>query len=104
MFATLATGAEAVLASTALVGLNLVAPEADPVALRDYWLHMQLFKFIANKFPDVAFALHAGELEQGLVSGCRVAQGDPCMHATFVPACVACCSPALATLCAGAGC
>lgn len=68
MFAALATGAEAVLASTALVGLNLVAPEADPVALRDYWIHMQLFKFIGDQLPDVAFALHAGELTQGLVS------------------------------------
>ena len=69
VLAAVAAGAEAVLGSPAMVGLNLVAPEAAPLALRDYWIHMQTFKFIGEQFPDVPFALHAGELEQGLVRG-----------------------------------
>jgi len=40
VLAALATGAEAIAASSALVALNLVAPEADPLALRDYWIQV----------------------------------------------------------------
>jgi adenosine deaminase/adenosine deaminase CECR1 len=50
-----------------VVGLNLVAPEDHPTALRDYTLHMQMLGFLAAHYPDVSIALHAGELTLGLV-------------------------------------
>src|SRR5262249_20148638 len=50
-----------------VVGLNMVAPEDHPTALRDYTLHMQMLGFLAAHYPDVSIALHAGELTLGLV-------------------------------------
>jgi len=49
------------------VGLNLVAPEDDRIALRDYDLHMQMLQFLSARYPSVPIALHAGELTPGLV-------------------------------------
>lgn len=49
-----------------VVGINLVAPEDDPVALRDYRLHMAMIGWLSRQMPDVNIALHAGELTQGL--------------------------------------
>ena len=49
-----------------MVGINLVAPEDDPVALRDYRLHMAMIGWLSRQMPDVNIALHAGELTQGL--------------------------------------
>lgn len=49
------------------IGLNLVAPEDDMVALRDYDLHMQMLQFLSTRYPTVPIALHAGELTLGLV-------------------------------------
>jgi len=53
--------------SPLIVGVNIVAPEDDPVTIRDYWLQMQAYKFCREKFPTVKFAVHAGELTTGLV-------------------------------------
>jgi hypothetical protein len=53
--------------SPLIVGVNIVAPEDDPVTIRDYWLQMQMYKFCKEKFPSVRFAVHAGELTTGLV-------------------------------------
>ena len=50
------------------VGVNIVQPEDWPVALRDYDLHMAMFRFLEGKFPKVHRSLHAGELAFGLVS------------------------------------
>jgi adenosine deaminase len=50
-----------------VVGVNIVAPEDNEVSMRDYWLHMQMFKFCHSKFPNVKYAMHAGELTIGLV-------------------------------------
>lgn len=50
-----------------VVGLNFVAPEDNPVALRDYDLHMRLFGAFAADYPDVSLSLHAGELSRALV-------------------------------------
>lgn len=50
-----------------VVGINLVAPEDHPIALRDYTLQMQMLQFLGTQFPDVKIALHAGELTLGLV-------------------------------------
>jgi adenosine deaminase/adenosine deaminase CECR1 len=50
-----------------VVGLNLVGPEDDRVALRDYGLQMQMLQFLSGQVPGVKVALHAGELTLGLV-------------------------------------
>jgi adenosine deaminase len=49
------------------VGVNIVMPEDDPVALRDYGLHMAMFRFLQGKYPGVNVTMHAGELTLGLV-------------------------------------
>lgn len=50
-----------------LVGVNIVAPENNNVALQDYTLHMQMYNYLKSKYPDVKRALHAGELTCGMV-------------------------------------
>jgi adenosine deaminase len=50
-----------------LVGVNIVAPEDHPVAMSDYALHMEFFRFFRSQYPTVKCALHAGELTLGLV-------------------------------------
>ena len=52
-----------------VVGLNFVAPEDDPIALRDYRLHMSFISDISKQFTNFSngIALHAGELTLGLV-------------------------------------
>ncbi len=50
-----------------VVGINLVAPEDDRVALRDYTLQMNMIRFLGRRSPEVKIALHAGELTLGLV-------------------------------------
>jgi hypothetical protein len=49
------------------VGLNLVAPEDDPVALRDYATHMRMLAYLGQHYPEVKLSLHAGELTLDLV-------------------------------------
>jgi adenosine deaminase len=49
------------------VGVNIVAPEDDPVALRDYTLHMRMLRFFHQAHPEIKLSLHAGELAFGLV-------------------------------------
>lgn len=51
-----------------IVGVNIVGPEHGVVALRDYTLHMQMFAFLKQRFPQVRLAMHAGELKLGLVA------------------------------------
>jgi len=50
------------------VGVNIVQPEDWPVALRDYDLHMAMFRFLEGKYPQVRPTLHAGELAMGQVA------------------------------------
>jgi len=50
-----------------IVGVNIVAPEDNEISMRDYWLHMEMFKYCHKKFPKVKYAMHAGELTLGLV-------------------------------------
>ncbi len=53
--------------SKLIVGVNIVAPENDEVSMKYYWLHMQMFRFLGEHYPDVKFAMHAGELALGMV-------------------------------------
>ncbi|WP_276380512.1 adenosine deaminase [Flavobacterium sp. H4147] len=48
-------------------GVNIVSPEHGKTSMKDYWLHMVMFKYCHSKFPDVKYTLHAGELTLGLV-------------------------------------
>jgi adenosine deaminase/adenosine deaminase CECR1 len=68
VFAQLVFAAEIVRADSRVVGLNLVAPEDDRVALRDYTMHMEMVGFLVSAAPEpLNVALHAGELTLGLV-------------------------------------
>jgi adenosine deaminase/adenosine deaminase CECR1 len=68
VFAQLAYAFELVKADGGrMVGVQLVAPEDDPIALRDYRLQMEMVGFLAKRYPGVKIALHAGELTLGLV-------------------------------------
>ncbi|MBC8033577.1 MAG: adenosine deaminase [Chitinophagaceae bacterium] len=58
---------ESAAKSSLVVGVNIVGAEDDEVSMKDYWLHMQMFKFCHNKYPDVKYAMHAGELTLGIV-------------------------------------
>lgn len=50
-----------------IVGVNIVAPENNPVAMRDYALHMRMFQTLRQRFPSVHISTHAGELTLGMV-------------------------------------
>lgn len=53
--------------SNLIVGTNIVGPEDNPNAMRDYWLHMEMFKFFHKKYPNLKYSMHAGELSVGIV-------------------------------------
>ena len=69
VFATLYGCFDAVVRdkSALLVGVNIVAPENNYIAMRDYWLHMQMFRYLKKMFPSVKTDMHAGELCLGMV-------------------------------------
>ncbi len=67
MFAQTALGFALANADPRFVGVNLVGPEDDGVALRDFTLHMRIFQYFSRRFPKVKLSLHAGELWLGLV-------------------------------------
>lgn len=50
-----------------VVGVNIVGQESVNISMRDYSLHMEMFKFLKAKYPNVKIALHAGELALGMV-------------------------------------
>ena len=53
--------------SPLIVGVNIVAPENNIVALADYTLHMRMYNYLTKRYPTVHRALHAGELTLGMV-------------------------------------
>ena len=67
VFAQLLAGFEMASADPRVVGLNMVQPEDDPVALRDFDLQMGMLDFLHGLYPKVHITLHAGELAPGLV-------------------------------------
>ena len=67
VFAQLALAFAVAEADPRFVGVNIAAPEHDPVAVRDYALHMRMIAFLKAHHPSVNLSLHAGELTLGLV-------------------------------------
>ena len=67
VFAQMAYSYALVDADPRFIGVNIVAPEDDPVARRDYDLHMRAFRYLSSLDPSVKLTLHAGELTEGLV-------------------------------------
>ncbi|MGD8322032.1 MAG: adenosine deaminase [Gemmatimonadota bacterium] len=67
VFAQILAGFELTRMDPRFVGFNLVQPEDDRVAMRDYDLHMRIIGFLKTLYPDVPVSLHAGELAEGLV-------------------------------------
>ncbi|CAD0009198.1 amidohydrolase family protein [Flavobacterium chungangense] len=53
--------------SKLVAGVNIVSPEDGETSMKDYWLHMVMFKYCHSQFPNVKYTLHAGELTLGLV-------------------------------------
>lgn len=53
--------------SNLIVGTNIVGPEDNPNAMKDYWLHMEMFKYFHKKYPALQYSIHAGELSVGIV-------------------------------------
>jgi adenosine deaminase len=53
--------------SDLVVGVNIVNAENAPVAMSDYSLHMQMFRYMKELFPGVKTSMHAGELTIGMV-------------------------------------
>ena len=62
VFAQMVLGFELMARDRRFVGINLVEPEDDPVARRDYRLHMQMLDFLRGRYPRSHVTLHAGEL------------------------------------------
>jgi adenosine deaminase/adenosine deaminase CECR1 len=67
VFAQFVYAFELTKANPYLVGINLVAPEDHPIALRDYTQQMEMLGFLHSQDSTVNIALHAGELTLGLV-------------------------------------
>ena len=67
VYTDLLAGYTAALNSPLIVGVNIVAPENNTVAINDYTLHMRMFNYLASKYPHIHRSLHAGELAIGMV-------------------------------------
>jgi adenosine deaminase len=67
VFGQMLAGFEIAAAEPRVVSLNLVQPEDDPAAVRDFSLQMSMLDYLHAQYPDVKITLHAGELTDGLV-------------------------------------
>jgi hypothetical protein len=66
VFAQIYIGFKACEQEPLLVGVNIVSAENGEVSLRDYWGHMEMFRYGKTRLPSVKTAMHAGELRLGL--------------------------------------
>lgn len=66
VFTNLLLGFELQRADRRYVGVNLVQPEDNPIALRDYTLQMRMIGSLRRAYPGTHVTLHAGELVPGL--------------------------------------
>jgi adenosine deaminase len=67
VFSSMVAGFKAASSSDKIVGVNIVGQESTAVSMRDYTLHMKMFRFLKSVYPNVKVALHAGELALGEV-------------------------------------
>jgi adenosine deaminase len=70
LFAEFVAAYELATRDKRVVGMNLVAPEENPVSLRDYELQMSMLDFLHRKYDGrspLRVALHAGELTSAVV-------------------------------------
>lgn len=65
VFSSMVAGFRLAAQGGPVVGLNIVGQESGPIAMRDYSLHMKMFRFLKKHYPGVKLALHAGELALG---------------------------------------
>jgi adenosine deaminase/adenosine deaminase CECR1 len=65
VFSSMVAGFKAASSSDKIVGVNIVGQESTAVSMRDYTLHMKMFRFLTAAYPNVKVALHAGELALG---------------------------------------
>jgi adenosine deaminase len=65
VFSSMVAGFKAASQSDLIVGVNIVGQESQAVSMRDYTLHMKMFRFLKAQYPKVKVALHAGELALG---------------------------------------
>ena len=68
VFSSMVAGFKAASQSELVVGVNIVGQESQAVSMRDYTLHMKMFRFLKTAYPKVKVALHAGELALGDVA------------------------------------
>jgi adenosine deaminase len=67
VFAQMLTAFEMASVEPRLVGLNLVQPEDNLVAMDDFKLHMRMLEYLHAIYSRVHITLHAGELTSKLV-------------------------------------
>jgi adenosine deaminase len=67
LFKNLVTAYISADTSPLIAGVNIVSAEDGETSMKDYWLHMILFKYCHSRYPNVKYAMHAGELTLGLV-------------------------------------
>ncbi|OJT18211.1 adenosine deaminase [Archangium sp. Cb G35] len=67
VFSQIASAYKIATLNDKVVAVNLVGAENSNVSMRDYSLHMQMFKAVKARYPNVKLALHAGELALGMV-------------------------------------
>ena len=67
VFAALYAGFSAASQSDLVVGVNILGPENGVIAIRDYRLHMHMFRFLRKRFPNIRVSMHAGELALGMI-------------------------------------
>ncbi|MCE3603353.1 adenosine deaminase [Massilia sp. P8910] len=65
VFSSMLAGFKAASQSELIVGVNIVGQESLAPSMRDYALHMKMFRFLKTRYPKVKLALHAGELALG---------------------------------------
>jgi adenosine deaminase/adenosine deaminase CECR1 len=65
VFSSMVSAFRAAGQSELIVGVNIVGQESQHVSMRDYALHMKMFRFLKTRYPQVKLSLHAGELALG---------------------------------------
>ncbi len=65
VFSSMVSAFKAAARGGRIVGVNIVGQESRMVPMRDYTLHMKMFRFLKSVYPNVKVAMHAGELALG---------------------------------------